>query len=76
MEHFRIVPLRVGLYRPGEKRPLEILDQSFDATHEDRAFLARSICQWSKWDLGEMRLGIFADDLKLVKEGVNGYDFS
>ncbi len=70
------MPLRIGLYRPGEKRPVEVLSQAVDATFEDRIMLAKSACYWLQQNLGKLRLGTFADDLKLVNDGVNGYGFS
>lgn len=59
--------LRVGIYLPGESKPCELLGRPFESTPDDRRRLLQAIREWSKHDLGDAQIGIFADDLKLIR---------
>lgn len=67
-DHFRPLPLRLGLYGPGNHRPLELLSRPFEPVVRDRILLARAIQIWSKKVDQSLRLGVFCDDLRVVKD--------
>jgi hypothetical protein len=56
--------LRVGLYEPDSTRPVKVFGRGFEATPEDRAVLIRALRVWSRHDLGDAKLMVFADDLR------------
>lgn len=60
--------LRVGLYESDGNKPLEIISRSFGNSIRERILLARTVKKWNTDELGlhGLRLGIFADDLKLL----------
>ncbi|TWU66484.1 hypothetical protein [Crateriforma conspicua] len=57
--------LRVGLYEPGSDRPAFAVSRPFAPTKRDRILLARALSQWSRQQIDDLQLRIFADDLKL-----------
>lgn len=59
--------LRVGLFIPGEKAPWRILTDPIGPTPQERTALARWLRRWSmEKKLGDFKLGVFCDDLRLV----------
>lgn len=65
-EHERPGLLRVGLYRPGDTRPVDLIGRPFGPTHLERRVLARILAEWSQADLGKLQLRVLADDLGLL----------
>lgn len=65
-EHQRPGMLRVGLYRPGETKPVELVSRSFGPTRTERRVLAKVLADWHHADLGSLRLRVLADDLGLM----------
>ncbi|MEO9593453.1 hypothetical protein [Rhodopirellula bahusiensis] len=64
-EHERPGILRVGLYRPGETKPVDLVGRSFGPTHAERRVLAKVLAEWHQADLGRLQLRVLADDLGL-----------
>lgn len=57
--------LRVGLYEPGEIKPVRVYGRDFQPTLEDRRALVKALRQWSRHDFGEAKLRVFASDLRI-----------
>ena len=68
LEYERDCQLRIGLYEIDGKKPLEVVSRSFENSVAERIMLARTIKKWNTDDLRlhGLRLGVFADDLKIL----------
>jgi hypothetical protein len=64
-ERLRELPLRVGYYRKFEMKPEFVLEDEFNTPCE-RTALARAIARGEMASYEGLRVGIFADDLRLV----------
>ncbi len=65
-EQYRPVPLRVGVYEADSKRPAQILFRPFEPTVRDRIVLSRLVTRFAGVSHSEKRIGVFADDLRVV----------
>jgi hypothetical protein len=65
LEYQRPGVLRVGLYRPGETSPADLISREFGPTARERLILARVLVEWLQADLGRMRLRVLADDFSV-----------
>jgi len=61
---YRTPPLRLGLFEPGRRLPVQILEE-FTGTRRDRILAARLITDLLNYDFGPLTLGIYSDDLTL-----------
>jgi hypothetical protein len=66
-EHHCAGVLKVALYEPGSQRPTWPFPRSFGETRRERCLLADAIRAWSERDLHDLRLRIYADDLRLSR---------
>jgi hypothetical protein len=64
-EYERPGVLRVGIYRPGETVPADLISREFGPTARERLVLARVLAEWNNANLGRMRLGVIADDFSV-----------
>jgi hypothetical protein len=58
--------LRVALYEPGGNRPAYGISRDFGPSKRDRRLLARAIAEWTKRDIQDLQLRIYADDLRRI----------
>ncbi len=65
-EQYRPLPLRIGIYEAGAKRPTKILFRPFEPTVRDRILLSRLVGRLNEDGTDEASLRIFADDLKIA----------
>jgi hypothetical protein len=66
LEYERPSVLRVGLYRPDESKPADLIGRAFGPTARERIILARVLVSWHGANLGRMRLGVLADDFTVA----------
>jgi hypothetical protein len=59
--------LKVALYDPHSGRPTRTLPRVFGETLRERCLLVDAIRSWADQDLHDLRLGIYADDLRLIR---------
>lgn len=64
LEWYRETPLRVGIYE-GPKL-IDITTHNWGPTLADRRGLARFLGKFEGVNMGELRIGIFSDDLELI----------
>lgn len=64
-ESWRETPLRVGLYSGSQL--VDIVSSNFGPTYRDRCELLRMLNALEKMDLGKLTVGIFSDDLELIR---------
>lgn len=66
LEHEAPGILKVALYEPAGNRPAYAVSRAFGPRRRDRRLLAKAICQWTKEDMDDLQLRIYADDLKKI----------
>ena len=59
--------LRVALYEPGADRPAWPFPRAFGDTRAERALLVHALREWSRRDLADLQLRIYADDLAVFR---------
>jgi hypothetical protein len=59
--------LRIGLYAPGEKKPIRLIGPQFLANVSDLNRLAQVLKLLLKQPLADLELKIFSDDLRLIE---------
>ncbi len=62
MAEYRTPPLRLGLFEPGRRLPVQILEE-FGPTRRDRILASRLVNDVLRYDFGPLRVGIYCDDL-------------
>jgi hypothetical protein len=65
-EHLSPGTMRVGFYEPDNPRPVRTLPKIFEPTSRDRLLLLRLMLRIKRQDLGDLRVCLFSDDLRLV----------
>lgn len=65
-ENFVPSLMRVGVFDPITRKLLDIISRGFHPTRKDRLHLARLLIRWREYDFGDMRVGVFADDLRVI----------
>ncbi len=67
-EHFRVVPVRLGLYDPDKTAsgPVDVISRAYGATVSERTALIRLIHRVRSVDAGGLQLRVLVDDLRLV----------
>lgn len=58
--------LRIGLYAPGEKKPIRLIGPQFSATVLDLNRLAKVLKLLLNEPLADLELKIFSDDLRMI----------
>lgn len=58
--------IRVGFYEPDNPRPVRTLPKIFEPNSADRLLLLRLMLRLRNQDLGDLRVCVFSDDLRLV----------